>query len=63
MSYSTDISDVYGSDFVIEAVNESLSLKEMIISDLAKHCRKDVVIATNTSSISITKIASFSKQP
>lgn len=49
-----DLSDV---DFVIEAVPEILSLKTQIFSQLAKICPSHAILATNTSSISITKIA------
>ena len=40
-----------------QAVSESLPLKQKIFGDLATHCRSDAILATNTSSISVTKIA------
>lgn len=49
-----DLSDV---DFVIEAVPEILDLKLSIFAQLAKICPPHAILATNTSSISITKIA------
>ena len=49
-----DLSDV---DFVIEAVPEILDLKTSIFSQLAQICPPHAILATNTSSISITKIA------
>lgn len=49
-----DLSDV---DFVIEAVPEIPKLKFDIFGSLAKICPKHAILATNTSSISITKIA------
>ncbi|EME30135.1 3-hydroxybutyryl-CoA dehydrogenase [Galdieria sulphuraria] len=45
-------------DFVIEAVSENLSLKTNIFQKLAQITAADVILASNTSSISITKIAS-----
>lgn len=45
-------------DFVIEAVSENLSLKREIFQKLAQVTGADVILASNTSSISITKIAS-----
>ena len=44
-------------DFVIEAVPEVLSLKTSIFSQLARICPPHAILATNTSSISITRIA------
>jgi len=49
-----DLSDV---DMVIEAVPEIPALKEKIFAQLAEVCPKHAILATNTSSISITKIA------
>jgi len=45
-------------DMVIEAVSESLPLKQAIFRSFAQELRPDAILATNTSSISITKIAS-----
>ncbi|GJQ13033.1 hypothetical protein GpartN1_g4824.t1 [Galdieria partita] len=45
-------------DFVIEAVSENFSLKREIFQKLAQVTASDVILASNTSSISITKIAS-----
>ncbi|KAL9588754.1 MAG: hypothetical protein Q9203_002444 [Teloschistes exilis] len=54
---STRIQDLSTADFVIEAVPEILSLKTSIFSQLASICPAHAILATNTSSISITKIA------
>jgi len=51
------------ADFVIEAVNEDLDLKRRIFGDLDRICRPGVILATNTSSISVTKIAAVTKRP
>lgn len=51
------MSDLSTADFVIEAVPEILSLKASIFAQLAKICPPHAILATNTSSISITKIA------
>lgn len=51
------MSDLSTADFVIEAVPEILSLKASIFAQLAKICSPHAILATNTSSISITKIA------
>jgi 3-hydroxybutyryl-CoA dehydrogenase len=51
------------ADFVIEAVNEDLDLKRGVFLDLDRICRPRVILATNTSSISITKIAAVTGRP
>jgi len=57
LSPSTKIEDLSDVDFVIEAVPEIVDLKLSIFSQLAKICPLHAILATNTSSISITKIA------
>lgn len=54
---STNMSDLSDVDMVIEAVPEIPKLKEEIFAQLAEICPKHAILATNTSSISITKIA------
>lgn len=54
---STQLSDLSAVDFVIEAVPEIATLKASIFSQLARICPSHAILATNTSSISITKIA------
>ena len=54
---STQMSDLSAVDFVIEAVPEIPDLKKKIFKELASICPKHAILATNTSSISITSIA------
>jgi 3-hydroxyacyl-CoA dehydrogenase len=51
------------SDLVIEAVPEEMSIKKHVFSELDRFCKKDCILATNTSSLSITQLASFTKRP
>ena len=53
---------VSGIDLVIEAASENIDLKLKIFSDLDELTSDDVILATNTSSISITKIAAATKR-
>ncbi|KAG2217891.1 hypothetical protein INT45_008067 [Circinella minor] len=53
------LSDV---DIVIEAASENLNVKSAIFRDLDAICKSDAILATNTSSISITKIAAATKK-
>ena len=57
LTATTNMSDLSDVDMVIEAVPEIPALKQKIFSELAKICHKDAILATNTSSISITRIA------
>ena len=57
LSTSTKLEDLASVDFVIEAVPEIPQLKFDIFSQLAKICPPHAILATNTSSISITRIA------
>jgi len=50
-------------DFVIEAATEKLEIKTELFRDLDRICRPEILIATNTSSISITKLAALTKRP
>ena len=54
---------VKGVDLVVEAATENENLKLSIFKDLDAHCGKDTILASNTSSISITKIASAVSSP
>ncbi len=56
-------SAVKDSDLVIEAVPEILELKQQIFQEIAPHCADTTVFATNTSSLSIRKIASAVSNP
>ncbi|MCX2681392.1 3-hydroxybutyryl-CoA dehydrogenase [Galbibacter sp. EGI 63066] len=50
-------------DLVVEAATENESLKLKIFKDLGDYCSEDTILATNTSSISITKIATAVSNP
>ena len=56
-------SDLSGADFIIEAVFENVEIKSKVFKALDEIARPGVILASNTSSISITKIASRTKRP
>jgi len=60
---TTEMGDLAKCDFVIEAVIEDLDLKKTVYGQLDEICRPEVILATNTSSMSITLIASATKRP
>ncbi|MEW5913031.1 MAG: 3-hydroxyacyl-CoA dehydrogenase NAD-binding domain-containing protein [Thermodesulfobacteriota bacterium] len=60
---TTDLGEMAKVDFIIEAVLEVLDLKRQVYGELDEICRPEVVLATNTSSMSVTLIAAATKRP
>ena len=60
---TTAMADMAGADLVIEAATESEALKLKIFKDIEAHVGGHVIIATNTSSISITRLAAATERP
>jgi 3-hydroxybutyryl-CoA dehydrogenase len=58
-----DRSRLSACDFVIEAATEKFEIKAEIFRDLDRLCRPEIILASNTSSISITKIAALTRRP
>ena len=54
---STDINIIADADLVIEAATEDMEAKKALFAELDKLCKPETIIATNTSSLSITEIA------
>jgi 3-hydroxybutyryl-CoA dehydrogenase len=52
-----------GCDFIVEAATEKFEIKAEIFRDLDRICRPEAVLASNTSSISITKLAALTQRP
>ena len=61
--YVESMDTMKDADFVIEAATENPDLKFVIFEEMDAAARADVILASNTSSISITKIASHTKRP
>lgn len=60
---TTDIGDLKDVDFVVEAVIEDLELKKNVFKELDDLCGPDVILASNTSSMSLTEIAAATNRP
>jgi 3-hydroxybutyryl-CoA dehydrogenase len=60
---ASDVGAVAGADVVIEAATENVDLKARIFGDLDREAPATAILATNTSSISITSIAARTKRP
>ena len=52
-----------GCDFIVEAASEKFEIKSDLFRELDRICRPEVILASNTSSISITKLAAQTKRP
>ncbi|MBC7743456.1 MAG: 3-hydroxybutyryl-CoA dehydrogenase [Bdellovibrionaceae bacterium] len=60
---TTAMADLATCDFVVEAATENIDLKLNIFKQLDEIVKKDAILTSNTSSISITKIAAVTKRP
>ena len=62
MTFTTDIKMAADADLTVEAVLERVDLKKSVFKELDEVCKPETILATNTSSISITEIASGCKR-
>ncbi|MGI6719444.1 MAG: 3-hydroxybutyryl-CoA dehydrogenase [Anaerovoracaceae bacterium] len=60
---STDIEIIKDADLVIEAATEDMEAKKALFAELDALCKPEAIIATNTSSLSITEIAQATNRP
>lgn len=60
---TTLLEDLAAADFIIEAVLEKMDIKKEVLQALNQMCKPEVILATNTSSMSITEIAAASGRP
>jgi len=63
ISFTTDLGEAADACLVVEAAIENLEIKQGIFAELDRICKPETIFATNTSSISITAIASATKRP
>jgi 3-hydroxybutyryl-CoA dehydrogenase len=59
----TDLAAIAAADFVVEAVPEKLEIKQAVLAEADKLLRPEVILASNTSSISVTTLAAMTKRP
>jgi len=60
---TTKLSDMKDADLIIEAIFENVQVKKELFKELDKICKKDCILASNTSTIPITDIASVTNRP
>jgi len=63
IAFTTDLSTAADADLVVEAAIENLEIKKGIFAELDKLCKPETILASNTSSISITAIAAATQRP
>lgn len=63
LSTTADLKALSDSHLVIEAIPEDLSLKQALFKDLSSLCSAETILATNTSSLSLTEIAASATRP
>ena len=63
LQLSNDLQALAGSDVVIEAINEDLELKRTVFAELDRICPPPTILASNTSTLSITAIAAATRTP
>jgi len=63
ISAGTDVNLLSDVDLVVEAAVENMKIKKIIFQELDKVCKEDAILATNTSSLSITEIAAATNRP
>ncbi|MGB8494446.1 MAG: 3-hydroxybutyryl-CoA dehydrogenase [Candidatus Acidiferrum sp.] len=59
----TDLAAIAAADFVVEAVPEKIEIKRAVLAEADKVLRPEVILASNTSSISVTALAALTKRP
>lgn len=63
LSYTSTLQSISGSDLVIEAIVENLEIKQKVFAEIEALVSETCILATNTSSLSVTAIASACKKP
>ncbi len=63
LSTTTDLDALSGTDAVVEAIVENEAVKKELFGKLDRICRPDAILASNTSSISITRLAAATGRP
>ncbi|WP_150252943.1 3-hydroxyacyl-CoA dehydrogenase [Nocardiopsis deserti] len=63
LTFTTSREDLADADFVVEAVPERMDIKRDVFADLDRICPPGTILATNTSSLSVTEIAALTGRP
>ncbi len=63
LTFSSELSDIADADLVIEAATENANIKKAIFKELDQVVKAEAILATNTSSLSITEVAMATQRP
>ena len=63
IAFTTDLTELAAADLVVEAIPERMELKKALFAELDRICAPEAVLATNTSSLSVTEIAVSTTRP
>ncbi len=63
ITITDDFADIAAADTIIEAVAEDMAIKKQVLQAIDSHANQDAIIASNTSSLSITELASCISRP
>ncbi len=63
IKWTNNLSDFVGTDLIIEAITENVAAKHELFIQLDKTCEAKTILATNTSSVSVTGLAAVTKRP
>ena len=63
ISGTVDLGEAADCDLIVEAAVENMEIKKSIFKDLDEICKPETILASNTSSLSITEVASATKRP
>lgn len=63
LTITSDVTVLKEADFVFESVNEEIEAKKIIFQECDQYCSSEVIIASNTSTLSLTEIAAVTKRP
>ena len=63
VTFTTKLEDAADADLVVEAATENPAIKKQIFTDLDNICKPETILASNTSSLSLTEIGGATKRP
>jgi 3-hydroxyacyl-CoA dehydrogenase len=63
IEFSTDVNDLANADLIVEAIAENLDIKRSFFENLGKIAKEGAILATNTSSFSVTELGEVSGRP
>ena len=62
MKFTTDLKDLADMDLIVEAILENMQIKKSVFGELDTICKPETIFASNTSSLSVTEIATATKR-